>query len=119
MWIGTLAVLAGKLGAVRKLAGSREEAGWQLAAKSGSWSKKWQLADAERTEHEELVVVHGDKLFNLAVDRTGVAHGLDHVAGAGLTLGPDHGRTLVDAAEGLAQVAAAADERNLQGMRQL
>ena len=38
---------------------------------------------------------------------TRVADGLDNVAGASLTLGADHRRALVDAAQGLAQVAAA------------
>jgi len=41
-----------------------------------------------------------------------VPHGLDDVAGARLALGPDHGRTLVDAPEGLAQVLGSADERH-------
>ncbi|GAB1400671.1 hypothetical protein MASR1M66_21260 [Aminivibrio sp.] len=44
----------------------------------------------------------------------GMAHGLDHVARAGLALGADHGRALGDAAQGLAQVAAAADEGDLE-----
>ena len=43
-----------------------------------------------------------------------VAHRLDDVAGAGLALGPDHRRALADAAQRLAEVAAAAHERHLE-----
>jgi hypothetical protein len=43
-----------------------------------------------------------------------VSNGLDDVAGPGLTLCPDHSSTLADAAEGLAQVAAAADEGDVE-----
>jgi hypothetical protein len=46
--------------------------------------------------------------------RAHVTHRLNDVAGAGLALGADHGRALADAAQGLAQVAAAADERHLE-----
>ena len=46
--------------------------------------------------------------------RAQVAHGLDDVAGAGLALGADHRRALADAAQRLAEVAAAADERDLE-----
>mmetsp|Transcript_34965 Transcript_34965/g.109908 ORF Transcript_34965/g.109908 Transcript_34965/m.109908 type:complete len:329 (-) Transcript_34965:79-1065(-) len=65
-------------------------------------------------KHEELVIVHGLHLADLAVHSAGVAHGLDDVAGAGLALGAEHGGTLGDAAERLAEVAAAADEGNLE-----
>lgn len=51
---------------------------------------------------------------NLGVDGAHVLDGLDDVAGAGLTLGADHGSALRDAAQGLAQVAAAADEGGLE-----
>ncbi len=44
-------------------------------------------------------------------DRAHVAHGLDDVAGAGLALGADQRRALADAAQRLAEVAAAAHER--------
>ncbi|KAF4352118.1 hypothetical protein G4B88_015028 [Cannabis sativa] len=37
-------------------------------------------------------------------------NGLDDVPGSGLTLGADHGRALANTAEGLTEVAAAADE---------
>ena len=41
-----------------------------------------------------------------------MAHGLDDVAGAGLALRADHRRALGDAAQRLAQVGGAADERH-------
>jgi hypothetical protein len=44
-----------------------------------------------------------------------VLDGLDDVAGAGFALGADHGGALGDAAQGLAQVAAATDEGDLEG----
>src|SRR5215471_14835747 len=52
---------------------------------------------------------------NVAVHRTQVTRRLDDVAGAGLPLRPDHGSSLCDASEGLAQVAAAAHERHGEG----
>jgi hypothetical protein len=45
-----------------------------------------------------------------------VANGLDDVAGTGFALGADHGRALGDAAEGFAEIAAAADEGNAEGV---
>ena len=45
-------------------------------------------------------------------DRPHVPGGLDDVAGAGLALGADHRRALGDAAQRLAQVGGAADERH-------
>ena len=48
------------------------------------------------------------------VDGADVLDGLDDVAGAGLALGADHGGALLDAAQGLAQVTAAADEGHLE-----
>lgn len=61
-------------------------------------------------EGEDLVVVHVPEDSDVAHDGPDVAHGLNDVAGAGLALGADHGGALTDAAEGLAEVAAAADE---------
>jgi len=61
-------------------------------------------------EGENLVVVHVAENPNVAHDRADVTHGLDDVAGASLALGADHGGALADAAEGLAEVAAAADK---------
>ncbi len=43
-----------------------------------------------------------------------MADGLDHVAGPGLAFGADHGRAFADPSQGLAQVAAAAHERDLE-----
>ena len=40
--------------------------------------------------------------------------GLNDVAGAGLTLGAEHGSTLGDTAEGLAEISASADEGDLE-----
>lgn len=54
-------------------------------------------------------------LSNLLVDGLHVADSLDNVTGASLALGADHGSTLSNAAEGLAEVAAAADEGGLEG----
>lgn len=52
-------------------------------------------------------------LGDLCADGAHVLHGLDDISGAGFTLGADHGGTLGDATEGLAEVAAAAHEGNL------
>ena len=43
-----------------------------------------------------------------------MADGFNHIAGAGLTLGADHGRAFADAAQGFTQVAAAAHKRHLE-----
>ena len=43
-----------------------------------------------------------------------MAHGLDHVAGAGLTLRSDHAGTLADATQRLAEVGGAAHERHVE-----
>jgi hypothetical protein len=51
-----------------------------------------------------------------AEDRAGVADGLDHVAGAGLALGADHGRALADAPQRLADAGGAADEGDREGV---
>src|SRR5512142_227931 len=52
--------------------------------------------------------------LDLRSDRAQMADRLDHVAGARLALAADHRRALVDAAEGLAEIASAADERDLE-----
>ena len=49
-------------------------------------------------------------------DLAHVLHGVDHVAGAGLALGADHGRAFGNAPQGLAQVARAADKGRGKGM---
>lgn len=51
---------------------------------------------------------------DLLVDGAHVLDGLDDVARAGLAFCPDHGGAFGDAAQGFAQVAAAADERDLE-----
>jgi len=43
-----------------------------------------------------------------------VLDGFNNVTGASLTLGPDHGGSLGDPTEGFSQVAAAADEGDLE-----
>ena len=53
-------------------------------------------------------------MADAAGDAAQVADGLDDVAGAGLSLGADHGRALGDAPERLTQVGGAADERDLE-----
>ena len=45
-----------------------------------------------------------------------MAHSLDDIAGAGLTLSADHSRAFGDAPQGFAQVAAAAHEGDLEGV---
>src|SRR5918992_3602411 len=44
-----------------------------------------------------------------------VPHGLDHVACAGLALGPDHSRPLTDAPQRLSEVGGTANERHFEG----
>src|SRR5919112_6353483 len=63
--------------------------------------------------HKLLRVEHAEAT-DPADDGAHVAHGLDHVAGAGLTLGPDHGRSLADPPEGLSQVRGPAHEGHLE-----
>ena len=62
----------------------------------------------------ELLVAHGRHALDLALDGALVAHGLDNVAGTGLTLGADHGSTLGDTSERLTEVLGTADEGNLE-----
>ena len=62
----------------------------------------------------DLVVAQADEFANLLVHGAHVAHGLNHVAGAGLALGTNHGSTLGDAAQCLAQVLRAAHERHVE-----
>ncbi len=51
---------------------------------------------------------------DLAQHGAGMPDSLDHVTGAGLALGADHGSAFADAAQSLAQVAAAAYERHFE-----
>src|SRR5574341_532386 len=64
----------------------------------------------------ELLVGHRGQSADLAQYGTGMTNGFHHVACARLTLGADHGRALADAAQRLAEVAAAAHERYLEQM---
>ena len=59
--------------------------------------------------HQFFLRQHGQPL-HVADDGTHVPHRLHHVTGAGFAFGADHGRAFGDAPQGLAQVAAAADE---------
>ena len=63
--------------------------------------------------HEELVLAHAGEALDARVDRADVAHRLDDVTGAGLALGAHHGRALVDAAQGLTQVAVLRGSNNI------
>src|SRR6266536_73550 len=62
----------------------------------------------------QLGVPEAVEAADAVVDRAHVADRLDHVAGARLALGADHGGALRDPAQGLAEVAAAADEGHLE-----
>ena len=62
---------------------------------------------------EELVVIHQLSPADLGLDGTAVTDSLDNVTGTGLTLGADHGSTLVDATKSLTEVLATADEGDL------
>jgi hypothetical protein len=62
---------------------------------------------------EELIVIHQLSLADLRLDSAAVTDSLDNVTGTGLTLGADHGSTLVDATKSLTEVLAAADEGDL------
>src|SRR2546423_871769 len=59
---------------------------------------------------EQLGLVQGGQLLDVAAQLPHVPGGLHVVAGAGLALGADHRRALGDAAQGLAEVGGAADE---------
>src|SRR5215203_784167 len=61
-----------------------------------------------------LLVIEGAEPANAADYGAHVPHGLDHVAGAGLALGPDHGRPLADASQRLPEVRGTAHERHLE-----
>ena len=62
----------------------------------------------------DLVVAQTDELADLLVHGAHVAYGLNHVAGARLALGANHGRALGDAAQRLAQVLRAAHKRHIE-----
>jgi len=54
--------------------------------------------------------------FHLLHDLADVLDGVDYVAGAGLTLGADHGCTFGNAAQGFAEIARPADEWDFEGV---
>ena len=62
----------------------------------------------------QFLVRHGLQLADGTQHGAGMADGFDHVARAGFALGADHGRAFPNAAQGFAQVAAAADKRHLE-----
>ena len=64
----------------------------------------------------ELFVAEDGEGLDLADDLAHVLDGVDDVSGAGLALGADHGCAFGDAAEGLAEVARAADEGRGEGV---
>ena len=59
---------------------------------------------------KELIVSHDREGLDLTRDGPGVADGLDNVSGSGLSLGAEHAGSLSNAAKGLPEVAASADE---------
>src|SRR3954451_7363506 len=63
---------------------------------------------------EQLILAHRTEAPDLGEDVTELADRLDDVAGARLALGPHHRGTLVDPTQRFAEVAAAADERDLE-----
>ena len=63
---------------------------------------------------EQLVGAQVLNATDLGVHHAHVAHGLHHVARAGLALGANHRGAFGDAAQRLAQVAGAADERHVE-----
>src|SRR6266705_288050 len=64
---------------------------------------------------ELFLAEHGED-FHFLHDLADVLDGMHDVAGAGFALGANHGRAFRDTAEGFAQVARAAYERDLEGV---
>src|SRR6185437_9638022 len=64
----------------------------------------------------EFLLTEDGKGFHFLDDLAHVLDGVDHVAGAGLALGADHGRAFRDAAEGFTEVARSADEGRGEGV---
>jgi len=64
---------------------------------------------------EFLVAEHGED-FHLLDDLADVLDGVDDVAGAGLSLGADHGGAFGNAAESFAEIAGSADEGDGEGV---
>src|SRR5215211_686621 len=66
-----------------------------------------------RLRHQ-LFVLEGAEPANAADDGAHVPYGLDHIARACLSFGPDHGRPLADAPQRLSEVRGTAHERHLE-----
>ena len=88
--------------------GSRPFAATSLTSSYGAWrslaatnSSSSRMPSSRRISREHVAQL---------------ADGLDDVAGAGLALGPHHRRALVDPPQRLAEVPAAAHERDLEGV---
>jgi hypothetical protein len=65
-------------------------------------------------KRHQFLLGHGRQAADVPQYGARVTDRLDHVARSGLAFGADHGRALADAAQGLAEVAAPADERDLE-----
>jgi len=64
--------------------------------------------------NEQLVLLHGRQATDVSLEGTLVADRLHDVACSGLSLRPEHRGALLDAPEGLGEVAASADKRNVE-----
>jgi len=62
----------------------------------------------------ELLLAHHARLANCALDSTLVAHGLDNIASASLTLGADESSTLRDTTESFTEVSCTADKGHFE-----
>jgi hypothetical protein len=67
-------------------------------------------------QNAQLLVGHGLCSLDLSRDSTHVTDGLDNISRAGLALGADHGSTFADATESLAEIFAATDKGNGEGV---
>ena len=83
--------------------GSQPRSATSWTTSSGAWCSLAAPASCSAPQRGELLDAVGDLAH--------VADRLDDVAGAGLALGADHRRALADAAERLAEVGGAANER--------
>ena len=88
--------------------GSLPSAATRLTSSYGAWSS---LA-ATNSSSSRIVPSRRISLEHV----TQLVDGLDHVARPGLALGPHHRGALVDPPQGLAEVSAAAHERDLEGV---
>jgi hypothetical protein len=66
--------------------------------------------------HAQFLLAHVLRLVDFAGDGAHVADRFDDVAGAGFAFCADHGGAFGDAAEGLTEAAAAADEGDAEGV---